>query len=138
MKVVSVDPGAVTGIAWSEDGTIDPERSTTWDFRKQEPGERWCALLERLKSAPVRPDLIAYEFACLTTNSKKEGGEQRARLAAGYRAIVECYAWHIGAQFVPVAPATWKKWGTGHGLAPKADREADPMIEKKRMRSAAC
>lgn len=132
-RILAIDCGATTGVAWTDDGTIHPDRSGLWLFGGYKcPGDRYVALTERLKKAEIGvPTHIAFEDAF----SKSKAG---TRWFNGYRAIVEQYAAWVGAEFLPVAPLSLKKWATGIGLAPKADREADPMIEKTRMRSALC
>jgi len=133
---MAIDPAVQMGVAWSEDGTLHAERSALWDFRAHRTaGARYVALLGRLKSAPIRPDVIAYEYVFLTTNTER-GGEQRARWAGGWRAIVELYAEWIGAEFRPVAPASAKKALTGIGRASKQERAANPNVEKDRIRAA--
>lgn len=131
-RILAIDPAQNMGVAWSDDGTLHPERSGVWMLGSAKtPGARYCVLLDRLKTAPLKPTHIAYEDAF----SKSNAG---TRWFNGYRAVVELFAEWIGAEFLPIAPLSLKKWATGVGLAAKEDREANPDIEKTRMRSALC
>lgn len=115
MRVLAIDPGSVTGFAFSSIKD-KVEASGVWhlsEFPEARPG----VLLERIRKAcaEYQPEILAYEVAAMGGRFQRASARLSELTGAIQAAIGEArcrpYAWNIG---------SWKKAAIGNGAADKA------------------
>jgi hypothetical protein len=113
VRLVAVDPGGQTGIAWTPDGTCLRGRTETWNLAAvSDPGRRY-ELLTKLLDQHWNAEQLIWE--------ESPGAPSLAarRWHFGYLGVTQL--WCVGNQveFLSISPGTLKAFACGHGAAPK-------------------
>lgn len=110
-RVLALDPGGITGYAWTEDRQVHHEQSGCWNLgRIDDAAERFDYLQGKL------------DVSCPTHIAYEDPMGLRGMAAVwfyGYRAVVFAWAQRNGASLALVNQNTLKEFATGSGAARK-------------------
>ena len=130
MRVIGLDLGTKTGVAWTDSGRVDPLFSYVWDISNEDRGKRWInfrRLLRELIAKAPGEALVFYENAAF----------QRGHAAHCFSAmvsVIEEEGCRFGVKHEGIPVSHVKKRATGRGNATKecmveaAEKEWDMKV----------